>query len=470
MIRLNKYTRLAKDTMIFAIGTFSSKILVFVMMPVVTRALSTGNYGIVDLIVQTSNLLLPLVTIGITNSIIRFGLDKSYRKSDVFTTGVLAVIVGFLLLLCFSPLLRMIQSVGNYLLLLLIYVLMSSFRSLCSNYVRSKSYVKLYAVDGFLNTLMNCSLTLLFLLGFHWDITGYLLAIILPDFLSICFLVFSGDLLKDIRLRGLNLGTSFEMIRYAVPMIPTNVFWWVVATSDRYIIAFMLGEAANGLYAASQKVPTILMLVSTIFMDAWQVSAVKEHKQKDRAQFFSKIFNAFQGIMFLVSALLIPFSKVLTTILVGPDFYSSWQYIPFLVLAIAFCCLVNFTGSIYMVEKKSVATLVTTILGAVSNVVLNFILIPIFGAQGAAIATFISYFLVFVVRLIHTRRWIHIRINTLAFILNTVLLIVQATLLCMEVHLWILYEVLIVLLIIWLNLSAIAQSVQKIISRKKRRA
>ena len=341
MIRLNKYTRLAKDTMIFAIGTFSSKILVFVMMPVVTRALSTGNYGIVDLIVQTSNLLLPLVTIGITNSIIRFGLDKSYRKSDVFTTGVLAVIVGFLLLLCFSPLLRMIQSVGNYLLLLLIYVLMSSFRSLCSNYVRSKSYVKLYAVDGFLNTLMNCSLTLLFLLGFHWDITGYLLAIILPDFLSICFLVFSGDLLKDIRLRGLNLGTSFEMIRYAVPMIPTNVFWWVVATSDRYIIAFMLGEAANGLYAASQKVPTILMLVSTIFMDAWQVSAVKEHKQKDRAQFFSKIFNAFQGIMFLVSALLIPFSKVLTTILVGPDFYSSWQYIPFLVLAIAFCCLVN---------------------------------------------------------------------------------------------------------------------------------
>ena len=123
-----------------------------------------------------------------------------------------------------------------------------------------------------------------------------------------------------------------------------------------------------------------------------------------------------------------------------------------------------------MVEKKSVATLVTTILGAVSNVVLNFILIPIFGAQGAAIATFISYFLVFVVRLIHTRRWIHIRINTLAFILNTVLLIVQAALMCMEVHLWILYEVLIVLLIIWLNLSAIAQSVQKIISRKKRRA
>ena len=58
------------------------------MMPIYTRALSTAEYGTVDLIQQISNLLVPIVTLGVTNALIRFGLDKSFRKNDVFTTGM----------------------------------------------------------------------------------------------------------------------------------------------------------------------------------------------------------------------------------------------------------------------------------------------------------------------------------------------------------------------------------------------
>lgn len=84
MILSNKYRNLAQNTVIFAIGTFSSKLLVFIMMPIYTRALSTAEYGTVDLIQQISNLLVPIVTLGVTNALIRFGLDKSFRKNDVF--------------------------------------------------------------------------------------------------------------------------------------------------------------------------------------------------------------------------------------------------------------------------------------------------------------------------------------------------------------------------------------------------
>ena len=195
----------------------------------------------------------------------------------------------------------------------------------------------------------------------------------------------------------MSLPTAVAMLKYALPMIPTNVFWWVVATSDRYIIAFMISEVA-----------TVCMrrLISPHHSDAGffhlhgrlQVSAIKEHKQKDRAQFFSQIFNAFQSVMFLSSAWLIPFSKIFTMILVSEAYYASWQFIPFLILANAFCCMVNFIGSVYMVEKRSIATLVTTIIGAAANVGMNFAFIPLFstdanpigGAQGAAIATFLA--------------------------------------------------------------------------------
>ena len=77
------------------------------------------------------------------------------------------------------------------------------------------------------------------------------------------------------------------------------------------------------------------------------------------------------------------------------EYLESWKYTPFLLLATSFSCFVTFLGSIYMTEKKSVATLVTTALGAGANVILNALLIPRFGINGGTFATFASYLIVF---------------------------------------------------------------------------
>ena len=86
---MDKYKRLISNTVIFAIGTFSSKVLVFLLMPLYTRVLTDAEYGVTDLIVQTGNLLLPLVSLGIINAVIRFGLDRQVRKSDVFLKNII---------------------------------------------------------------------------------------------------------------------------------------------------------------------------------------------------------------------------------------------------------------------------------------------------------------------------------------------------------------------------------------------
>lgn len=81
----NKYTRLMVNTVIFGIGQFSSKILVFIMLPIYTGYLTTAEYGTVDLIQQSANVLWPVITLGITNGIIRIGLDpKLPKKRCVF--------------------------------------------------------------------------------------------------------------------------------------------------------------------------------------------------------------------------------------------------------------------------------------------------------------------------------------------------------------------------------------------------
>ena len=89
---MDKYKRLFSNTIIFAIGTFSSKLLSFFLTRLYTEVLAQGEYGITDMLQQSGNLLLPLITLGITNAVVRFGLDKGVRKSDVFTTGLLSLL------------------------------------------------------------------------------------------------------------------------------------------------------------------------------------------------------------------------------------------------------------------------------------------------------------------------------------------------------------------------------------------
>ena len=91
---MDKYKKLITNTLLFALSSFGSKILIYLMMPLYTGILSPDEYGIISNIQDTSQLLLPLTCIGITNAIIRFGLDTACDKKAVFTGGFAALGIG----------------------------------------------------------------------------------------------------------------------------------------------------------------------------------------------------------------------------------------------------------------------------------------------------------------------------------------------------------------------------------------
>jgi len=119
------------------------------------------------------------------------------------------------------------------------------------------------------------------------------------------------------------------------------------------------------------------------------------------------------------------FFRFIISLMTSPDYYEAWQCVPLLLCSTVFSCLATFIGSIYTMEKKSVSQLVTTLVGAVSNIVLNLILIPRFGISGAAIATLVSFMLVFIIRLIDTRNYIALHWSPVRFCISFVLLMIQ---------------------------------------------
>lgn len=468
---MNKYQKLVTNTILFALGTVGSKLLVYLLMPFYTRVLTTSDYGTVDLIVQLSNLISPIISVGITNSIVRFGLDAAYDKRRVFSTGFFTVLIGALIFLALCPLLKDLEFnelvlFGEHTAYIYAYVLMSTLRAICSQFVRAMKRVRLYTIDGVLSTLTVILFNITFLSGFHMGIHGYLLATILSDFCSVLFLFWANDLWRFLGLRHLRRIPAIPMLRYSIPMIPNTISWWVTNVSDRYMVAWLINEAANGLYAAAYKIPSIVTLVSSIFMDAWQISAVSEDK-RGRERFFSKVFASYQAIVFLAMSGLILCAKLIIYFMVAPEYYESWRYVPFLVMATGFSCLVTFLGSIYMVQKNSPMALFTTLVGAALNIMVNLALIPQYGPGGAAFATFLSYLAVLILRGVTTRRYIRVRWNLPKFLLCSVILLVQCWVMLWEPPWWIPVEILLCFMILVLNLRPLLQGLFRILEKRK---
>lgn len=463
---MNKYKSLAKNTLIFAIGTFGSKILSFIMVFFYSRAMSTAEFGLLDIIINSASLVIPIAFLGITNAVIRFGLDDEYKQSDVFTTGILSVGLGFGFLLLLSPFVLMIEDLKNYIIVFYLHILMSALRHVCSFFVRSDNRPKLYAADGIFSTFMTCLLTIVFLIPLKMGIVGYMLAIIIADFLSVLFLIIGSRAYKKLNFGTLDKTVCKRMISFSLPLMPTSLLWWVVNVSDRYFVKYMIGSAENGLYAAAYKIPTILTLVSAIFLDAWQISAVSENKSTSKNEFYSDIFKSFQGGIFVVGSVLIFASKLVTKLLLADSYYDSWQYIPVLIFATVFSCFVVFMGNIYLAAKRNIATLVTTIMGAAVNLILNGIFIYFFGVQGAAIATCVSYFAVYFARAIDIKRKEKdINFSSAFVFINSGVMLAQTVIMLIEVPYWYIWQTVCLILTVLINYKMLLDLAKKILKK-----
>ncbi|HHT53731.1 MAG TPA: oligosaccharide flippase family protein [Clostridiales bacterium] len=419
---MNQYRKLMSDTIILGIGTFASKALVLLLMPLYTACLLPGQFNTAELISQTANLLIPLACLGITDGLFRFALDSRADKPTVLKTGVgvlAAASAGFLLL---SPLLLLIDYFIGYVWLIVLYVLAANFHAASAQYVRACDRPRLFAAQGILNTALVIGFNLIFLLRLDMGVYGFVLSVVVSDFIvGLLLLIFAG-LYRDLAKGKFDPALMRELLRYSLPMIPTTIFWWITNVSDRYFVTWLCGDSVSGLYAAAYKIPTLLTLVCMVFYEAWQFSAVRDAEEKVQSEFFGRVFGYYSGLMFLVGSGVVLFCRVFVRLLFAPGYAGSWVYIPVLTAAAVFSALTMFMGSVYMVKKKTRLSFLTSMIGALGNVALNFALIPFFGAQGAAVATLLSFLLVFLIRAMTVQKYIKFRVDYIKLSANALLL------------------------------------------------
>lgn len=466
----NKYRTLAGNIIVLGIGQFGSKMLVYVMLNFYTSMLDKAAYGDLTNIINAASIFISVFTLSIADGVLRFALEKKNDGKGVLSIGVNVAVIGMVIFAAFTPIVGLIPMLKGYEWLVFIYVFTGAIKEICAIYVRARRSVTIYAIDGIVTTVSMIIYSLVFMGIFKLGVAGYVFAVVMGDFTSLIFLNVTTKLFKEYRpfkndpvLRG-------AMLKYSIPLMPTMIMWWIINTSDGFMVTAFLGSEANGLYGIAYKFPNLATVVVGIFSQAWRMSAITERNSRTVSNFYSNIFSMMQTVMFLASAgIMLILRPLIMPFFVAESFAASYFYVPILLGAVVFQSFSNFLASVYEASNKTTHSLISSSIGAAANIILNFILIPTVGIAGAAIATLASYIIVFVYRIIDTKKLLYMKVYWAKIGVNMTLLVMMAlSIMFLPYGAWQnVINAVIFVIIAALNFKSCVQAVKLVLNKKK---
>lgn len=426
---MGKYKGLLVNLLVFGISAIATKLISFILVPLYTSYMTTGEFGVTDMAITVVTLIMPLATLSAGDAVLRYVIDQPDRSKRYITIGLAATLLSIVLVALMLPLLDLsfFGGLGHYKILFLLTYASNALYTFNGNVARGLNQLKLITVDSIVSSLTTAGSAVVFIAWMHLGATGYFYSLILGSAFGVIVFIIWGHhyrYLTRVSVRDKELVRA--MAAYALPLIPNALFWWIGTSINRFFITGMLGIAASGLFAAASKLPNLLNIVYGVFQQAWTLSAFQEFRKSDVDGFFTTVLRLLNALLVPSAAILGALSPWLASLLLKGEFYSGWPFIATLLLAIYFNCLNAFYGSVFTTTLKTRALFTTTVCGALVSIAATWLLIPPMGLLGPCAAMVISNFLVLVLRIRSAKGVIHVKIQYGSFTVSVVLLTAQA--------------------------------------------
>lgn len=406
---------LLKNTALFAIGNMGTKVINFLMVPLYTYALSTEQYGTINTATSICYMIIPLVMCNIGEAVRRYLLEKESDRHAVQAVELLWFGFGVMISFLVFCILKRIPDWNKYALEISLYTLMNAFVGTSLEYLRGREKLQIYTACGILQTFMVALLNLLFIVKLGYGVKGYFWAYIIAYTMCGIIAFVLGNQFQDMKNIHFDKKLFKAMSKFSLTLVPHSVMWWITNSSDRLMVTYMVSASANGIYSVAYKIPTIMSTLNMILMQAWQHSAIRESDSEDRLEYNNQMYKLYMTGIFVVGAGLLFINRPFIQLYVAPEYRGAWRYSPYLIVSSIFSMLGTFVGTSYYVEKDMKGNLISATVGAICNICLNLLLIPIIGPAGAAAATCISYIVVFVYISKDTQKYLPMNIFSVQF-------------------------------------------------------
>lgn len=409
---LDKKNNLVKNTALLSFGTLITKGLAFFMVPFFSRWLSTEDYGIYDLMATYVTLLIPFIGLTTNEALFRFAQDNvdedGYRK---YTTNCLAVFLfNNLIFIIVCLILRYYFNVRLSLYFCILEV-SESLIIYMRGFLRAIRRLDIYAFVSAITMVFTAIFSTVFIKGFSLKLEGIILGYACGYILGVLIIAIWSQFYRYVSVGLVSIKIVKKMVKYSYALIPNNIGWWVIDVSDRTIISLFLGSAFNGIYAIANKIPSIISAIFGVFNVSWQQSAIDALEKSDRNEYYRRVVNKLLVILMSLCCGVLSLNFLMFNYIFDHKYYCGHIYVPILVSAVIFSTLSHFYGGLQISFKQPKENGITTVIGAVLDILIHLLLIRWFGLFAAALSTLLSQLFLCSLRHIRIKRFVKIRYN-----------------------------------------------------------
>lgn len=393
--------RLARHSAIYGVGGLISRILATVLLPLYTHYLTPHAYGQVEIVTAATAVLAIVLQLGIANAFFRFYFDTRdpaarltvVRTSFWFvmttsTAGLVISVVfagpiGHWIGLGHDPTLVRAGAVGLW--------AQTNYQQL-TNLFRAEERSVSYAIASVANVLITVAAMVVFVAIFHWGPVGLVVG------------NFTGTLAVYVALvayRSEQLGLEFDwslyrkMEHFGLPLVPSALALWAINFIDREFIVWFKNDAEVGVYSAAIKIASVITFVLIAFRTAWPAFAFSIEEDEEAKSTYAYVLTYLIVVCSWIAAALALLAPWIVEWLAKPAFASASRVVgPLSFAAVAFAGYMVISIGIGRARRTQFNWLITGVAGA-ANIGLCFALIPSYGMMGAAVATVVSYVIMF---------------------------------------------------------------------------
>lgn len=405
MTTLNKIKKhkLFKNTFLYTLMEFINKGLPFLLLPILTRYLTTDEYGIIAMYNTFSSFIIIFIAVSIPSSVAvnYFHLSRDELPkyiSNVFVIILTATIISIILVhYLHNTILNIVHLPVEWIYIAILAAMTQTFSSINLNLWRSEERAKPFAIFEVSKTFINISISILLvvILTYGWEgrTTGIALTNAIFGILSIIFIINRNYFTLNISIAYL-----LDALKFGLSLIPHQLALWMRVGVDIFIISSVAGLTEVGIYSIGYQLGAIVGIAANAFNAAYspylykQLKNITDDKKKKLVKFTYLYLVGILIFSILVATILI----FLTPYLLGPSFEQASEYILLIAIAHAFLGMYLMVVNYIFYVKKTHLLSMTTISISVLHVIISYTLISIFGAIGAAYATIFTYFLTFI--------------------------------------------------------------------------
>lgn len=394
------FISLSKDSIIYGLGNIVLKVLGLATTPIITRIFTPADYGVINLISSIISFLGLIMIFGMDSAMSLSFFEYKKNRKIVISSGFWFLLIWAIVVMTLATIFS--NSIANFFLKseiytgLLIIGFVTAILNLLIGYItlifRLEFKAKTFAIITVINAVFSTSFILLFVAGFHFGLKGYFIGSMIGSliaFLVAFYLARSNFVFKISKLRLL------QMISYGSMLLPASMATYIFDLSDRFFVSHYWNLQELGFYSMAFNITAMMTFFSVALSQAWSPFIYKMYHENHATykHFLSRfasyylIFFAFLTVMFCT------FNREVLAIFTTPKFFGATVAVIPLAIAAFFSASIRLTVVGISISRKTKYIATYTIITALFNILLNFLLIPKYGIAGAGWATAISYFL-----------------------------------------------------------------------------